>query len=291
MKALLLHVGADQSNFNTIGVNGPVFPNNKFEFIPIIEFMTDGHYIEKIDDEYIVKNKYDEISEEALWTTEKRIYSAVNAYNQEYGRKLSDFLPNDFDNIVMHFDPDFDFFTYGDRIETSKGAQIGKLEPGDYLFFVSSLVPYNEDAYDQRDWNKIRRYQRKKMAKYLIGKFKVQASFQAIKACDSEIPVLYEYEDEDVSESIERKMMTRILHNAHSKRDDDIYYLIVGDEQESCLLDRAIRLSENGSPFRPSEYGKQIYGDVTFPRGFKWITDEKKIHHTLGLIKKHSGGT
>ena len=288
MKALFLHVGADQSSFNTIGVNGPVFPDNKFEFIPIIEFMTDGHYIEKIDNEYVVKNKYDEISEEALWTTEKRTYSTVDARNQEYGRKLSDFLPRDFDNMVMHFDPDFDFCTYGDRIETSKGTQIRKLEPENYLFFVSSLVPYNKEAYDQRDWNRIRGYQRKKMAKHLIGKFKVQASFLACKAYDSEIPLLYEYEDEDVSESIERKIMIRILNNAHTKRDEDIYYLIVGDEQESFLMKKAIRLTENGFPFRPSEYGKNIFGDVSFPRGFKWITDKEKIHYTLDLIAAFS---
>lgn len=284
MKALLLHVGADQSNFNTIGVNGPIFQKNKFEFIPIIEFMTDGHYIEKIGNKVVVKNKYDEISTEALWITEARTYSAVNARNPEYGATLSEYLPRIFDNIIMHYDPDFDFLTYGDRIETSKGRQIGQLDPEDYLFFASSLVLYNEDAYDQRDWNKIRRYQRKKMAKYLIGKYKVRSLYTAIKAYDNEIPLLYEYEDEEVSESIERKMMTRILHNAHTKRNEDIYYLVIGNEQESLLMNKAIRLTEKGAPFRPSEYGKIIFGDVSFPRGFKWITDEKKIYQALDLI-------
>ena len=174
MKALLLHVGADQTGFNTLGVSAPLFQDDRFEFIPITDFLTDGHYLEKINESITVKKKGSDTVSEALWTTETRTYSSVNARNQEYGGKLSDFLPEIFDNVVMHYDPDFDHLTYGDRLDTPKGEQVGKLEPDDYLFFVSSLVRYRKDTYEYRDYNRIRGYQRKKMAKYLIGKFKVK---------------------------------------------------------------------------------------------------------------------
>ena len=41
VKALLLHIGVDQSTTNnmTLGVNGPIFDDGTFEFIPILELL------------------------------------------------------------------------------------------------------------------------------------------------------------------------------------------------------------------------------------------------------------
>jgi hypothetical protein len=36
-KGLLIHVGGDTSNEDTLGIVGPVFEDNQFEFRPIVE--------------------------------------------------------------------------------------------------------------------------------------------------------------------------------------------------------------------------------------------------------------
>lgn len=48
----------------------------------------------------------------------------------DLGKTLSDCLPREYDHAVVHFDPDFEHFTYGDSVETSKGKQISHLIRG-----------------------------------------------------------------------------------------------------------------------------------------------------------------
>ena len=167
MKALLLHVAADTSDFTTVGVNGPIFENNRYEFIPITESTTAGDYIEKINDEFTIMDRNHENLNESSWSKESKTYSTVKAQNPAYGKTLSDFIPSYFDNVVMHLDPDFENFTYGDRVGTSRGKQINKLEHGDYIFFIASLVKYDLKKYQKRDLKILLDYQRKKMAKYI----------------------------------------------------------------------------------------------------------------------------
>ena len=85
MKALLMHVAVDTSKKGTGGMNGPIFSNGTFEFIPI--------------------------PEDYMNTRETRTYSTLKAKNPKYGKFLSDFVPSDIQDYLVHFDPDFENFT------------------------------------------------------------------------------------------------------------------------------------------------------------------------------------
>lgn len=161
---------------------------------------------------------------------------------------------------------------YGDSKDTPKGAQINKLEENDYIFFVASLMPYEKEAYAGRDKSVSRHYQQGKMAKFVIGYFKVQVAYYAEKSPHKPVPVLKDIHRNGNSsndKAIDEATLARIKDNAHTKRNEDRYYIVVGKASESVLLAHAVRLTQNGSPFRPAKIGEETYGDVGFPRGFK----------------------
>jgi hypothetical protein len=290
MKALLIHVGADQTNQMTVGVNAPVFDDGTFEFIPILESPDDNMYLRKEGRTIVVQNG--EEREGKLPTLETRTYCTIDARNRSFGKSLSEYLPEKYDNAVVHFDPDFEGCTYGDAIDTSKGRQIAKLDEGDYIFFVASLAPYVREAYNGRNEGLIRSCQKGKMAKYVIGYFEVQASYSAIKMLNDD-PTPLELSDpsntqqDPVNDGIEKATMKRIWNNAHTKRDEDYYFIVVGNVSDSTLLTHAIKLTENGSPFEPNDVGREVFGKVCYPRGVKWVYDPKRIQFLLNHCHSH----
>ena len=295
MKALLLHVGADHSTKNamTLGVSGPIFQNdnNTFEFIPVLEFdENENAYFLKKEGRYIVINGGEECDKEA-YTEESRTYSELPARNIQFGKRLSEYLPIEYANAVIHSDPDFADFTYGDSINTPKGMQIRNLKENDYIFFVSSLAPYVKEAYDGRDKRRICSYQKANMAKYVVGYFRVQDVFSAGKVSGDPKPYLFDPFDqtgkfaESKTDKVDLETLKRIKNNAHSKRGNDDYFIVVGHPSESALLTRAVKLTENGWPFKPAKIGFETYGDVGFPRGFKWIYDQERIQGLLNYCR------
>lgn len=143
VKGILTHVAVDTG---IPGVVGPIFPDNSFEFIPL-------------------NNRYG---------FEAKTYQDVEARNKKYGKKLSNFLPPDISKLPVHFDPDFQNFTYGQHGgEYSKVIALEKLKKGDYLFFLASLAPFNKEIY--KDKRLIKEYQVGRKNKHLIGFFKLDA--------------------------------------------------------------------------------------------------------------------
>ncbi len=251
MKAMLMHVGADSSNRETVGVCGPIFDDNKFEFIPILE------------------------SED---TIENDTYSTVSAKSKKWGKFLSEFVPADIKDKIVHNDPDFVNFTYSDPQKSMRAKMLTKLEPGDFLFFVASLVPFLEHPYLNKDRRTIKKYQQKKMSKYVIGFFEIEKIINCEKDnselnfSDSRVPL--------------KKILKRIKNNAHAKRKFDRFTCAVGRKTcKSALLSEPIRITCEGFPFKPTFFAKQIYGNVSYPRGFKIITNEKRIKILLDETK------
>jgi hypothetical protein len=281
MKALLLHVGVDHTTDThmTMGISAPIFHDGTFEFIPILELWEENTYFLRRGDKSFVVSDSEE-QEMEPYTSESRTYAKIPSSNSIHGKFLADFIPNEYSDAIVHFDPDLTSLTYGDRIDTPKGKQIEKLTPNDYIFFVSSLAPYIKEAYFHKDKDLICAYQKRNMAKYVIGYFKVKRVLAGGKVSgDSNIHLFnpsgpYTLEN-TINNTVDDDTLARIKHNAHSKRDSDDYLIVIGDVVDSHTLKRAVKLTENGSPFRPSKIGKEIYGDVCFPRGFKWIKDEK----------------
>jgi len=304
MKALLLHVGVDSTN---VGVSAPIFKNRAFQFVPIPEMMGDG------DTYYMARNTDGSIHVETLWgkgveqapwlrITDAKTYSDLEAHSPNGNgqmRTLKDYVPSSFANIVVHHDPDFRDLTYGDRIDDSRGKQLPSLEPGDILAFVESLAPHIEQAYsDPVMKGRVARFQRHMMAKYLIGYFTIEQVFRVFldtnyfeRDFQSAAVILPKEEAADrpnpeaqVTHRIDESIKRQILTNAHSRRDMDDYYVVVGSRKESRLLQFAAKITENGSPFKPNDNGRKIF-DKAFPRGWKWIYDEQRLQSLASLLE------
>ena len=143
LKGLLVHVAIDSSN---LGVVGPIFDDLCFEYIPL-------------------NNTYG---------IEERTYMQYTARNREYGDNLSDFLPPKYRELPVHYDPNFEYFTYGQHCGVYQRVKsLEKLREGDFIFFFSSLTPYDPDVY-KGDITSLKSYQVGKKNKYVIGFFKVE---------------------------------------------------------------------------------------------------------------------
>jgi len=112
MRALLVRVGADQSESGG-RFNGPVDARtNEFAYIPISE---------------------DIAQDPALETP----YLLVSPVLMRFGIAL----PPRLEQTSMHLDPDFSHRTYGDR--GRRGYRINTLDPGDALVFYAGLRNMN----------------------------------------------------------------------------------------------------------------------------------------------------
>lgn len=245
-----MHVGSDHSDKGTVGISGPVFKNDSFEFIPI----RDGRY-----------------------SNETRTYSTISSRNQKYGKKLANFIPYDVKYKKVHYDPDFENFTYADPLSSHRGNMLEKLFPGDYLFFVASLAPYNKSDYQENNRRKILSAQKGKMSKYIIGYFQIKLILKIDKN-KTKLKILNK-------EKLDEKSRNQLKHNAHYKRISDKFIIAIGNKnRKSSLLQKAIKITKKGAPFEPNSTGKKIYGDVSYPRGFKMIKDEKRIDFLLKTV-------
>jgi len=182
MKAMFLRIGIDNG---TDGTLAPIFEDGSFEFIPISE--------------------YDENSKEC------RTY--LNTIGRK-GKPFSTYVPKQIWKYTMHFDPEFDTFTYGDP--TSKRNFLLKLDKGDLLVFYAGLMPYKNSAYET--------------ALYIIGYFLVDEVINFNELSKKEIETAFK----------------KYSNNAHIKRKDDVVNLVVvvGNPKHSKLLDKAILISE-----------------------------------------------
>lgn len=179
---MLLRVGIDKG---TDGCLAPIFKDSSFEYVPLSETDTKS--------------------------TENRTYKDISGKN---GKPLAFYLPDKVKGRKMHFDPEFDTFTYGDL--GSKRNYLLKLEKGDLLVFYAGLTPFNHEELDE--------------ALYIIGYFTVENVIDFNKLTKKEI-----------QES--RKLY---FNNAHIKRsfDFDNLVIVTGNRDKSKLLDKAILISE-----------------------------------------------
>ncbi|MCX5635249.1 MAG: hypothetical protein NTW55_05360 [Planctomycetota bacterium] len=135
-KGLLIRVGFD-SDWG--GIRGPIFDNDSFLFIPIPE-----------DEGRKIKNP--------------------TRYSDPDQSKYMPYLPKDFlrtkelngnkikikiEDCIVHDDPEFKTFTYGDHTSNGRGGAMRKLKPGDYIILSAGLVPYKKDTYVPKSLNSI----------------------------------------------------------------------------------------------------------------------------------------
>jgi hypothetical protein len=135
-RAIAINVGA---NTNLPGVRGPIFPDGRFEYVPIPERQP---------------------------TTE-----AVPTYGDLDARLAID-LPERLFDRPIHLDPSFagypfcTTYTYGDE-HAVKAGPLSRLEPGDFLLFYATLDLHGDSdsavEWVVPDWGA-----------YLIGEFRVE---------------------------------------------------------------------------------------------------------------------
>lgn len=178
MKAILIRVGIDSQYGGNVG---PIFNNGSFEYVPIPEY-------EK--------------------SMEERIYSDTKGCS---GLPLSTFVGKIFKNMKIHFDPEFDTYTYGDHLR--KSGKFNELARGDYLIFYAGLKPYNNSSYPR--------------GLYIIGYFFIDK--------------VYNYSDL-LKEDVKKKLK----NNAHIKKEDITKDTVImkGEPGKSKLLDKALRISK-----------------------------------------------
>jgi len=182
MKALLLRVGIDKG---CGGALAPIFEDGTFEYIPIPEEDPD--------------------------TTESRTYLNTESCK---GQPFAYYLPSRIEDSCMHFDPEFETFTYGDP--TSKRGYLLKLDRNDLLVFYVGLTPFMNTNFEE--------------ALYIIGYFTIDriVDFNQIAETETE------------------EFAKKYQNNAHIKRSMDYQDLVIvaGNKQKSRLLDKAILISK-----------------------------------------------
>lgn len=180
-KAMLLRVGIDKG---CGGALAPIFEDGSFEYIPIPEGDPDS--------------------------TESRTYMNTIART---GKPLSYYLPKKIHDNSMHYDPEFETFTYGDP--TSKRKYLLKLDKDDLLVFYAGLTPFQTNNFNE--------------ALYIIGYFTIDSVIDFNQLKDDEV----EHFSQEVS------------NNAHIKRTFSYNDLVIvsGDKEKSRLFEKGILIS------------------------------------------------
>ena len=189
MRIVLLRVGADTG---TCGIHGPLLRDSNFEYIPI----PDRYQGTGID---------------------SRTYGTTPG---RHGRNLIEYFPGPrkikFENQPIHFDPEFETYTYGDP--TPPKARLRTLEEGDLLAFYAGLEGWECDI---------------RPALYIIGIFTVAYAGLATDFSEPEIKSLFD----------------RNFHVRHRVVFEDQKHrlaLVKGDASNSRLLEKAVPISAIG---------------------------------------------
>ncbi len=208
MKAVLLRVGIDTG---AGGINGPLLSDHTFEYIPIPD--------------------YSGFDARTYGNTEGR-----------YCRKLIEYFPpsrhSKHCNQAIHFDPEFEGFTYGDP--TSLKSRLRCLEKGDYLIFYCGLEGYDFKA---------------EPALYIMGYFEVDVAAKAKDFSKDQLKTLF-------------RTNFHVRHDKIFNKQKDRLVLVKGT-QNSRLLSNAHKISEygqdkQGKPLKViSRKMQEIFGDFS----------------------------
>jgi hypothetical protein len=192
VQVVLLRVGIDTGSG---GIHGPLFRDGSFEYIPIPD-----HYKGKGVDE--------------------RTYG--NAFGRK-GRRLTEYFPEPCRDRIsgqsIHFDPEFETFTYGDP--TTPKVSLQQLQPGSLLVFYAGL----------EGWDFSR-----PPAIYIIGYFEVMCAGLATSFTYKELQHLFRSN----------------FHVRHTEVFDDQRdrLVLVKGNRNSRLLTKAVRISVLGQDRR-----------------------------------------
>jgi len=281
LKGFLIRVGIDTTKRN-IGYCAPVFPDDRFEYIPSPEFN--------------------------IATSEKSTYGSLKVRNSKYGKFLSDFMHEDLHeyldedgmpfkysldengnplpakDLKPHIDPEFETNTFGDFwMASERGGRMPRgLQRGNYVFFYSGLSRFDAQFYkSRRTWQGLRNYQVHNKCIFLIGFLKIQKIFEITNENK-----IFEYSSE-------------IWNNAHYKCyegdretfiDQNFPTVILKGGDESKLLCKAIQLNEwnpDLGKYSPTNLGKRIgLLPMSGMRIMKWL-NMSQCRDIMNVVKRN----
>lgn len=193
MQVVLLRVGIDTGSG---GMHGPLFQNGSFEYLPIPDNFGIGS---KGVDERTYGN-----------TMARRGEPLVSYFPERRRAKMRD--------KPMHFDPEFETFTYGDPVRRGPKRSLAKLDAGDILVFYAGLKGFDFDS---------------PAALHVIGYFEVTAAGFADDLRRNELSDLF-------------GKNFHVRHQAVFEEQKDRLILVKGGDG-SRLLNRAVSISALGS--------------------------------------------
>ena len=186
----MLRVGIDKG----YGFLSPVFKDLTFRYIPI-------YYKNKVEEE----------------KKEKRDYFLLS---KEQKNNLVDYVPAKYKRKIVHYDPEFETFTYGEPTNPKLGA-LSKLEKGDLLVFYMGGELHSGKS-------------KPEMGCFIFGYFEVEKVFLWDKNGDN---------------AIIKKECKNNAHVRSSKTIDKL--VIVKGSKKSRLLDKCIYFTQPNPHINP----------------------------------------
>jgi hypothetical protein len=233
VKVVILRIGIDTGSG---GIHGPLFEDGSFEYIPI----PDNFRI----DERTYGN-----------TPGRRGESFVTYFPESQQSNMR--------NQSVHYDPEFDTFTYGDP--TSPKAGLRRLERGDMLVFYCGLQGWDFESAP---------------ALYLMGYFEVEAAGSV-----SDFAPAY------LTHAFAKNFHVR--HPSVYAQQKDRLVLVKGSAN-SRLLKRALKISElgtdrSGKPLKIlSPQMQDIFGNfggrISFQRSPPRWVDEEHVRRAIDFV-------
>jgi hypothetical protein len=188
MRVAMLRIGIDAGSG---GIQGPLFEDGSFDYVPIPDNF-DGRGVDE------------------------RTYGNTASLK---GRRLVEYFPESrraaMTDRPIHFDPEFETFTYGDP--TPPKAGLRKLEPGDMLIFYCGLEGWDVKA---------------EPALYLMGYFEIHAAGRPADFGDQGMRRLFGHN-------------FHVRHPSVFERQREELVLVKGSAT-SRLLTKAVKISTTG---------------------------------------------
>lgn len=254
MKIALLRVGADSGN---LGIHSPLFEDGTFDFIPINDEFNDNP-----------ENKKRKIIENRTFENTK---VRKDKFLIEY------FPPNIKDKhkkSIIHFDPEFVTYTYGDPSFTKSGLM--KLQKGDFLVFYSSLTPF-----PQKDNLEVKLY--------IIGFFEIEKVISVTDISDYKIIL------KDFKNNFHVKHYNKFKLDVTTSKNKGLK--LVKGTRNSRFLNYAVPISEkieygtdNRKRFVVSKEKQKIFGDfngkICIQRNALRFVKDENVENTYNWIMK-----
>ena len=247
MDVYIVSVGVNKTNEKNDGLMSPIFSDQKFEFLPIME----GRSTKKT----------------------KRYCDLKSFYSKS--SNLYEYIPQECWEEHIHLDPNFDYYLYGD-IPTVRGHNLYNIKNGDIILFITSLVQY-----------KMNRYNRSKRNFYFIGEIEVEKFWKFPNKLEKEdISILSHHAHiiREIGNNSNRRKIESNFIAIKGTKNSKRYYRAVPLTKIVC--EKYLR-DKNDNKFNWFGHPNQVIGSYTRTVRAFFNLDNSEHRKRWGGLKKH----